>query len=237
MKTAIGARAALVAAAMAVSSTAAAEMGGLAVGVKVSTAGLGMEAVTALTPMFNARGVVNFFNYDYDLEEDGVEYDAKLKLKSFGAMLDFHPFKGTLRLSAGLLSNGNEAGLSAVCGGECDVGDLKIEGGNARLGGLIDFKSTAPYLGIGFSNAMSGTGFYGIFDVGVLFQGKPRVDLTAEGIADRVTFEDGTTEENVNLNRADIQAEVREEEVSLQDDIKKYKMYPVISTGFGYRFF
>lgn len=242
-KTAIGARAALVAAAMAVGGNAVAAetessgLGGLAFGVKAGTTGLGVEAVTGLTSMLNARAVVNFFDYDYDLDEDGVEYEAKLKLKSFGALLDFHPFKGTLRISGGLLSNGNKVGLNAICNGECDVGDYTIQGSNARLFGNMDFKSTAPYLGIGLGNAMNGTGFYGIFDVGVLFQGKPKVDLGAQGVADRVTYEDGTSEENVDLSRADIQAEVAKEEASLQDDVKKYKMYPVLSAGFGYRFF
>ena len=224
---------------MSMSAGASADAGGLGVGVKVGTTGLGVEAVTAIMPRLNVRGVVNFFDYDYDLEEDGIEYDAKLKLKSFGALVDVHPFNGSFRLTGGLLSNGNEAGLKASCPDECDVGDLTIRGGDARLTGKVDFKSTAPYLGLGFGNAMSGTGLFGIFDVGVLFQGKPKADLAALGTAASVTDnETGQTRNNVNLaTDPEVQAEVLEEEVSLQEDLDDYKMYPVINLGIGYRFF
>lgn len=63
MKISKGARVALAAAGMAGAMTASADMGGLAVGAKVGTTGFGVEAVTAITPMLNARGVINLFNY------------------------------------------------------------------------------------------------------------------------------------------------------------------------------
>lgn len=237
MKMSMSARVALVTLGMAGALNASADMGGLAVGAKVGTTGFGVEAVTAITPMLNARGVVNLFNYNYDTTEDGIDYDAKLKLQSFGALLDFHPFKGSFRLSGGLLSNGNKANLKASCPTECEVGDLRISGSDARLTGQVDFKSAAPYLGLGFGNSMSGTGLYGIFDVGVLFQGKPKADLAALGTA-TVTDENGTTRTNVNLaTDPEVQTAITEEEASLQDDIDSYKLYPVINLGIGYRFF
>lgn len=173
----------------------------------------------------------------YDTTEDDIDYDAKLKLQSFGALLDFHPFKGSFRISAGLLGNGNQADLRASCPGECDIAEVTVSGGDARLVGKVDFKSAAPYLGIGFGNAMSGGNLYGIFDVGVLFQGKPKVDLAALGTADNVTFEDGSTAQDVPMSDPRIQDAVAEEQASLQDDVDSYKMYPVVSLGIGYRFF
>lgn len=232
------ARAALVMMGMAGAFTASADAGGLAAGVKVGTTGLGVEAVTAITPMLNVRGVLNLFNYSYDTTEDDVEYKAKLKLQSFGAVLDVHPFKGSFRLSAGLLGNGNKADLNGRCPDTCEVGDLTVSGDNARVGGDIDFKSVAPYLGLGFGNAMSGTpGLYGIFDLGVLFQGKPKANLFASGTA-TVTDENGNTRSNVDLaTDPDVQQAIAKEEASLQDDVKDYKFYPVLNVGIGYRFF
>lgn len=237
MKISKSVRAALVVAGMAGAVSASADVGGLAVGAKVGTTGFGVEAVTALTPMFNVRGVVNGFNYNYDTTEDGIDYDAKLKLQSFGALVDFHPFKGSFRFSGGVMSNGNKADLKATCPGNCDVGDVTISGGDARLTGKVDFKSAAPYAGLGFGNAFGGTGLYGIFDVGVLFQGKPKADLAAAGVA-TVTDANGNSRSNVNLaTDPDVQAAIAKEEASLQDDLDSYKLYPVINLGIGYRFF
>lgn len=237
MKMSRGVHAALVALGMGAALNASADAGGLAAGVKLGTTGLGGELVTAVTPMINVRGVVNFFDYDYDTTEDGIDYDATLELQSFGALVDLHPFKGSFRVSAGLFSNGNQAKLKASCPGQCDVGDVVIEGDEARLDGKVDFKSAAPYLGLGFGNAMSGTGLYGIFDVGVLFQGKPKARLAASGTA-TVTDENGVQRQDVDLaNDPQVQDAVAEEQQSLQDDLDSYKLYPVVNLGIGYRFF
>jgi len=237
MKISKGVRAALVVAGMAGAMTASADMGGLAVGAKIGTTGFGVEAVTAITPRLNARGVINLFNYNYDTTEDDIDYDAKLKLQSFGALLDFHPFKGGFRVSGGLLSNGNEAKLKATCPNECEVGDLTISGSDARLNGKVDFKSTAPYLGLGWGNSFNGTGLYSIVDIGVLFQGKPKADLAAAGSA-TVTDENGNSRTVSDLSQdPDVSDAVAEEEASLQEDLDSYKLYPVINVGIGYRFF
>ena len=66
-----------------------------------------------------------------------------------------------------------------------------------------------------------------------------KADLAALGTATSVTDnETGETRNNVNLaTDPEVQAEVLEEEVSLQEDLDDYRMYPVINLGIGFRFF
>lgn len=234
-----GLRAALFATGSLIAATANAAPEGLAAGIKVGTTGFGVEGVTAITPMLNARALVNFFNYDYDTTEDGIAYEAELELQSYGALLDLHPFKGSFRITAGALGNGNAVSLKASCPGSCDLGDLTVQGGTAQINGDVDFKKFAPYLGIGFGNAMSGTGLYGIFDVGVMFQGEPQADLAAFGTAATVTDNNtGLSRSNVDLGSdPQVQQAVADEEVSLQSELEDFKFYPVVSLGIGYRFF
>jgi hypothetical protein len=211
--------------------------GGLAVGVKAGTAGIGVEAVTSLNSVLNLRGVGNFFNYDYDTTEDGVDYQSELELRSYGLLLDLHPFKGRFRISAGGLGNGNGATLVATCPGACEVGDVTIRGNDARLDGAVDFKKFAPYVGLGFGNAMVGSGLYGIFDIGVMFQGEPDVALAASGSA-VVTDSNGLSRPVADLSTdPEVQTAVAQEQASLQDDLKDFQFYPVVNIGIGYRFF
>jgi hypothetical protein len=86
------------------------------------------------------------------------------------------------------------------------------------LTGVVDFKKTAPYLGIGFS----GQGRVSLlFDLGVGFTGTPRVNLA------------GTT----NLTgqaKTQFDADVASEQAQLRADIadKSYlKYHPVLSLG------
>lgn len=218
---------------------------GLGIAARVSTLGLGVEAIKSLHKRVNVRVQGNFFDYDETLEEDGVSYEGKLKLQTFGALLDVYPFAGVpaigrLRLSAGAYSNGNEIDLKANCRSQCEVGDVTVSSANAsqnpQLAGAADFNSFAPYLGFGFGNAMRGLPFHFALDVGVLFQGSPAINLGASGIA---TVRDNNTGVTTTRNLAtdpDFQAQLRKESRNAEDDAKEFKYYPVVSLTIGYRF-
>ena len=213
---------------------------GIAVAARLSTLGFGVEVIKSVHKRVNLRAQGNFFDLDKSVEEDGVDYKGKLKLKTYGLLADFHPFAGSFRLTAGGYSNGNEVGLNATCKSECEVGDLKITDdanstNDARVFGDIKFNSLAPYVGLGFGNAMRGWPVHFGVDVGVLLQGSPKVNLGAAGIA-RVTDENGnTTTENLATNQ-DVQNALKEEEVNAEDSSKEFKYYPVVNFTIGYRF-
>lgn len=220
-------------------------LNGLGIAARVSTLGLGVEAIKSLHKRVNVRVQGNFFDYDQSVDEDGIRYDGKLKLQTLGALLDVYPFAGVpaigrLRFSAGAYSNGNEIDLKANCRSQCEVGDVTVSSANSsqnpQLTGAADFDSFAPYLGLGFGNAMRGLPFHFAFDVGVLFQGAPKINLGASGIA---TVRDNNTGATTTRNLAtdpDFQSQLRKESRNAEDDAKEFKYYPVVSLTIGYRF-
>lgn len=213
---------------------------GAAIAARVSTLGAGLEAVLGLHERVNLRLQGNLFNYSDTLTEDDIRYDGDLKLQTFGALLDVHPFAGGLRLTAGAYQNGNEIDLEARCAPECEVGDLTIRSAgptdNPRIFGGADFKSFAPYLGLGWGNAMRGSPLHFAFDVGVLFQGATRIDLDADGTATVTDNNSGATTTRNLATDPQVQSELQNEARNAEDDAKDFKYYPVVSFTLGYRF-
>lgn len=218
--------------------------GHFAAAARASTLGAGVEVIYGLNDHFNLRGQMNFISLDRDLDEDGVNYKGKLDFQTFGVLADYHPFAGSFRISGGLFQNGNEIGLTASCPTGCDVGDLTITstgGTPAHLDGGVDFNSTAPYLGLGWGNAMAGGAWHFGFDIGVLFQGSPKVTLAASGTADvrDNTMPAGPGNPRMGVDAGTdpaVQKAVADEEQSAQADLDEFKLYPVLSFTLGYRF-
>jgi hypothetical protein len=207
-----------------------------AFGAKLSTLGAGLELSTPLSERLNARAGVNYFQYDTSVTESGIDYDADLKLRSISAMLDWHPMRGGFRLTAGILGNGNK--LSLIASGEDDytIGDATYRG-DLRLDGNVDFRSAAPYLGLGWGNVFGKGGAWSFTaDAGVVLQGKPRPTLAASGTAQRL--ENGVPVGPV-IDVADdplFQQELAREEQNLRDELDRFQYYPVLSIGLAYRF-
>ncbi len=195
----------------------------LAVGLQGGTLGGGVEGIIKIHDQFNTRIGVNMFDYDYDGTEDDVEYDFELKLFTVSALVDWFPFSNNFRLSAGFMVNGNEINASAKGAQDYTLGDVTYTASQVgTLNGNIDFDDFAPYLGIGYGNPFGTDSSWLLsLDVGVLYQGSPEVDLSADGtLANNTVF----------------MADLQREEDNLQSDISAFKFYPVIALGITYRF-
>jgi hypothetical protein len=216
----------------------------VAAGFRVGTLGLGGEATVGLNNYFNLRVPFNLFNYSDNRTEDGIDYDGKLDLQSFGAQLDLHPFKGSFFLSAGLFANGNKLKLHAsdpTGTKDYDIGDNNYVSDTADpldLKARMKFNSMAPYAGLGWGNPIQGDwNLYFRFEIGAYFQGAGKINMKATGSAkntddDSAAFKvDGDTPEAVLF-----QSNLEDERASLEDDIKDFKIYPAISLAIGYRF-
>jgi hypothetical protein len=195
----------------------AAQAGSFALGAKVGTTGLGVEGTYGLRENVNLRGGLYGFTYSTDVEETDVDYDADLKLRSAALLADWHPFNGGFRVSAGGYYNGNE--LSGAADGELDVGDNTYQ---ASLDATIDWRSFAPYLGVGYGNAVQGGRWSFAFDAGVMFTGSP--DVNVKGRVNNPGLQD------------QFDNDLRQEQEELQDDLDDFKYYPVVSLGVTYRF-
>lgn len=194
---------------------------GMGVTVKAGTLGIGAELTKSVTPMVNVRVGGSYFTYGFDGTEGDVSYDLDLKLKSLNLLVDFHPILNRgLRLSAGMVLNNNGVDMVSRPTASYDIGGTTYTATDVgTINGAVDFKSFAPYVGIGWGNAAGGR--WGIaFDLGLALQGSPQVDLSATGpIASDAQF----------------LSELRQEESQVQDDISGFKYYPVISLGLSFK--
>ena len=189
-----------------------------AVTAKLGSLGLGVEGTFGLAEHFNARLGINKFDYDRTETIDDIEYDLDLEWQSISLLADWHPFGNSFRFTAGLMSNGNELSGSST-GDNITIGDQVYP--NVGLDAKLDFDATAPYLGVGWGNALAaGKGWGFNVDLGIMYQGSGNVTLTPTGAgAVLVTPEDLALEEQ-----------------RFEDDIKNYKYYPVFSFGVSYKF-
>ena len=198
--------------------SAASGIGPVSVGVKAGTTGLGIEAAMPVTSNWNARAALNGFNYDNDFDQEGIDYDGTLRLQSASLMADWHVFGGAFRVSPGLFLNNNE--LRGRAEGSLDIGN-DIYGG--RLDATIDWRTLAPYLGIGWGDSFRGGRVTVSADLGVMFTGSPSVSLKGQelsGTVDPAIFEEDLRREEANLNR----------------ELRDVKYWPVATLGVSYRF-
>jgi len=196
---------------------------GTAVGVGGSTLGYQVALSQSVSENINLKLTYNTASQSFDGETDGVNYDYDFEFESTSLLIDWHVFGGGFRLTTGALINDNEIfAQSDISGLTLEVGDTVFTSAEVgRLEGDISFDSYAPYLGLGWGRSIS-DGFSFSFDLGVVFQGEPTVNLQTVG---------GTLSDNSLLLE-----EVEREEQELQEDANDFDVYPVISLGLFYNF-
>ena len=196
---------------------------GTALGVGGSTLGYQVALSQSLSENVNLKLAYHTASKSFDGETDGVNYDYDFDFESTGILIDWHVFGGGFRLTTGALINDNEIDAqSDISGLTIEVGDTIFTSAEVgQLEGDISFDSYAPYLGLGWGRSIS-DGFSFVFDLGVVFQGEPTVNLQTVG---------GTLSNNPLLLD-----EVEREEQELQEDANDFDIYPVVSLGLFYNF-
>jgi hypothetical protein len=158
-----------------------------------------------------------------EVEGEGTQFDADLRLQVAPITVDFYPFKKkSFRISAGIAFNGNEITSNTTYTEDQEIGDgvytpdqigtLSLD---AELGNTV-----VPYLGVG------GTLFY--FDeahrwslgweLGVLFSGSPDVSLRS------------------SASTPGLEADLEKERQSLEDDLDALTIYPVAKIAISFAF-
>ena len=190
-------------------------------GAKAGTLGLGLEATWRPLAYLDLRAGLNSYDYDTSDSYVGIGYDVQLDLSTYYITANLRVPLSPFRMTAGVFSNGNEVMLTSDPNAVYDVGGTIYTGAQVgTLMGGVDFDSTAPYFGFGADFRLADT--FGLnIDLGVLWQGSPRVALAANGpIASDPTF----------------QTDLEAERVALENDLDKFKAYPVASIGFSFNF-
>ena len=197
---------------------------GIGISAKVGTLGYGGDITVGLLPQLNVRSGFNTFFFEVntnDRSENSTKISADLKLQTIPILLDWHPWAGAFRLTAGMMVNNNELSLYAEPGDTVKINS--IEYSLQHLDGKASFNRTAPYVGVGTGNAANrSTRLHFSCDVGLMFQGEPKIELRA------------TASDPVIQTALD--ADIEQERKSTEDDVSVFNIYPVISAGVSFTF-
>jgi hypothetical protein len=195
----------------------------------LGTTGAGFHVVVPMETNLNGRFGANYFKHDFNKTSNMVDYAVQGKLQTFDVLFDWYLLDASpFHLTGGLVYNGNRAN---VTGKASQLGQFTLNGHTYTtadvgvLAGSVDYRKAAPYLGIGWGNALKGNSRLSFnADLGVFYQGNPNVKLGSWGCTTSKTVCDAVV------------ADIAAERVSLKDDLDSFKLYPVLRASLNYRF-
>lgn len=205
-------------------SAQAGQSGNWSAGVNMGTLGAGVNVAYKVNDFFKVRGTFNYFQFNKKINGSDFNIDGKLKLLTVGLLGDFHLFENGFRLTGGLVYNGNHVKVKSEASRTFTIhGRTYTPQDIGQVDGSLDFRSIAPYIGIGYdSGHTQKAGFSFTADAGVLFQGKVR------GKINSMT--------GLLANNSQAISDVKDEIVDEANKKTLIKVYPVISLGVSYRF-
>lgn len=197
--------------------------GDMAAGVIVSTSGIGPELAWWPSARWALRADTAFFYLDRKFGIAGVQYNGDARLASVGGTVDYFPWDDRgWRVSVGGRANFTELRAKGRARELVRVGQIALTPEELGLvKGKAWFPRAAPYAGIGFTGPVGNEGWLSVLDIGLLYQGKPRVRLSADGpVTDDPRF----------------QPVIEMEERRLVKELKNLAFYPAVKLGMLYHF-
>lgn len=188
---------------------------------KAGVPGYGVGFAQPIGPLFGVRAdFLTLGDRSERRNEEGIDYDAKLKANRGALMLDLFPFAGSFRISAGATAAKYQLDLLATgAGGTLRIGNTTYTTTpNDRFAVQIKMPSSMPYLGFGWGH-QSNSGLRFSFDVGAAI-GKAKLSYQLTGPT------------SSQVSQQDIDAELAE----LRDGVAKIKAIPQVTFGIGYSF-
>jgi hypothetical protein len=215
--------------------------GRVGAGVKVSTLGGGAEVAVRVTHHTNVRAGFNVITYSRGFNKDGIAYNGQLDFKTFEAHYDIFPWAKSFHISGGVLAYAADpitatalvpGNQSFTLGGVTYFSDpTRPVTGN----GKIAFNRAAPTVTFGFGNLVprkQSKHFSIPVEFGIAFQGSPKATL---GLAGNVCDSPGVNCRSVASDPT-VQSQIISEQNKLNNSMSFFKVYPIISVGFGYKF-
>lgn len=198
---------------------------GFALGIGAGSIGYSLSGTIRVTNSMNLRGVYATFEDESSDTEAGIDYDFEVDLKTTSLLLDWHPFQGGFRLTAGYVNNGiTVTGDSTETTGTISIGDSTFNASDVgTLTAKVEYDSNAPYLGLGWGNAVKANRGFGFsLDMGVIQMSDPSIDYTLNGTNPAI--------------RPAIEAELDKEADELSEELSDFDTYPIIQLGLSYQF-
>lgn len=149
-----------------------------------------------------------------NVETDDATYDGDIRLSNPQVMLNWAPFGGHFRVSAGVIAQDSDFDLLAR--------DIQNQPGitSARVTG--DFAaSLAPALTIGWETPLEKTGLGYHLSVGAMYAGKPEVTVTPSCAG--------------GVPPATCAAFTASETRKIEDDLERYEILPILQAGLIFR--
>jgi hypothetical protein len=210
----------------------------IAIGFKADTLGAGIQIATPISRTFNLRSSYNFFAFNDGFNLDGINYNARLHLKSSETVIDWFPGGTLIHVSPGILwgKNAMTAPVSVGPGQTFTLGsqsflnsiDDPINGNST----VVYSHSFSPLILVGLDNIIprSGRRLSFPFEIGIAYTGSPQLNLNLSGTI-------CTTDGCVNLSQnTDAQNSLKQEIKNLNKDLTSYPVFPIVSMGIGYHF-
>jgi hypothetical protein len=222
---------------------------GLAVGFKFGLAGIGFDVATPLVPQrLNLRGGGSFITYTPGtITQDNLNINGTIKFKNAATMVDWFPFHGSFRLSAGVTiynNTGLTATLSVPTGQSFTVGNTTYYSDpyNAVTNPIGPIQGTAvftfggnkvvPRTTIGFGNMLPSMGQFSFeSEIGVQYFSAPTVQYSFTGTGCQNYTAPSTYSDCGPIDQTD----VLNEQKKLQNDLYDLRFFPIVSFGISYR--
>jgi hypothetical protein len=208
-----------------------------AIGFTADTLGTGIEIATPLAGSFNLRSSVNFFAFNDPFSIDGVDYSARLHLQSSETTLDWFLSKN-IHISPGFLYVKNAMSASASVGpGKTFVLGTQtytnsVDDPVSGTSGVVFPHKFAPLLLIGYGNILPRSNKRLTFpiEIGAAYTGASVIDVSLNGTA-------CTTQGCFNFASSQKpQSDLKQEIYNLNEDLKRYPVFPIVSIGVAYHF-
>jgi hypothetical protein len=211
----------------------------IAIGTRIGTLGYGGQIATPITRWLNLRGGVDVFNFGYGLVNDGTSYDASLHLKSGAISADYFPFRrSSFHVSPGILIFKSTLTASMFVPGGSNFSENSVDYTSSPsdpvkgTGYVLFQRSIMPALTFGFGNMITrreNRHWSVPFEIGAAYAGHYTVNFNLSGSACNTYGCMSVTDPSIQQNVALQQAKINEE-------AKRFQIYPILTSGVAYRF-
>ncbi|MBU3928423.1 MAG: hypothetical protein KKB74_11505 [Bacteroidetes bacterium] len=186
---------------------------GLAIGVKLTTFGPGIEFVYAIHPTINLHAGAAYFRYNYnqDIESgDATTRNAQVKFSTISLGADWQ-FVSFMHVAAGMLFNFTQIDF-----------DVFPTTPDAQNNGVVSYQlkpnKLSPYISLGFGRTISKNKRVSVgFDIGVAYQGSMAVESSVKGDISDAKLHKWTN--------------------NIKSGSESYTYYPIINLQVAYRIF
>jgi len=197
------------------------------IGYKFGTIGAGVDFSYLANKKLSIRLSTNAYSQFRSLRIEDKDFKTYGLLLNNALLADLHPWENSFYFSWGAFFSKSKLNLiHKPKTGTVKIGSHKypsMQIGKVTTDIFLDHKIN-PYIGFGY-NSMNKKDKWGfIFDIGVIYIGTPKAEIKAYA------------SEGFKALQPILNKEAKIEEKDLNKKIKKYKIFPVLSVGIGYRF-